>query len=404
MVPCRAPTLETALPDHDQPLTGVRILDFTQNLPGPYATSVLRAMGAEVVKVEPPTGDAARAIEPFFSMLNRGKQSVVLDLRDPSSAAPLRALVEWADVLVEGFRPGVMGRLGCNAATARTWNPRLVYVSISAWGQSGPRVRQPAHDLNTQALTGLCHLERDRRGVPRGTTLPLADLSTAMNAVASICAALAARGAEGPGTTLDIAMSDALLSWVHVWGEGVDLAGQARRVLDKQGTLMSAVGQRLLVGELERRKLYALPQYSTYRAGDGQWLTLGIVGERHFWRALCGALNLGPAARIPMPVLGALSPLMRRLIAMRLRRRPRAHWLKVLAEAGVPAAAVLTRDEAQAEPQFRQRGLVDAGGQVLAAVAQARHVDEPPPALGQHTDEITARLRVSAPAQNGVVE
>ena len=146
------------------PLSGLKVLDFSQNLPGPYATFLLACWGADVIKVEPPKGDPARFMEPFFSMVNRGKRSVVLDLRDERSRSAVEALVRWADVLVEGFRPGVMDRLGCGFARAKELNPRIVYCSISAYGQEGPMRDHPGHDLNLQATSGVCHLERDADG------------------------------------------------------------------------------------------------------------------------------------------------------------------------------------------------------------------------------------------------
>jgi crotonobetainyl-CoA:carnitine CoA-transferase CaiB-like acyl-CoA transferase len=142
----------------EAPLSGIRVLDLTQNLPGPYATLTLASLGAEVVKIEPPKGDPARHIQPLFSMLNQGKKSVVLDLRDDGAKAALRRLVEQSDVLVEGFRPGVMARLGCSPEAALSWNPRLVWCSISAWGRSGPLATAAGHDVNVQAMTGLCWL------------------------------------------------------------------------------------------------------------------------------------------------------------------------------------------------------------------------------------------------------
>ena len=156
------------------PLAGVKVLDFTWNLPGPYATARLVSLGATVWKIEPPRGDPAREVGALFDWLNQGKQSVVLDLKDDASRRHIEALITSADVLVEGFRPGVMQRLGCGPDRARALNPGLVWCSISAFGQEGPARGVPGHDLNLQALSGLCHLERDRRGRPRPTVLPVA--------------------------------------------------------------------------------------------------------------------------------------------------------------------------------------------------------------------------------------
>jgi crotonobetainyl-CoA:carnitine CoA-transferase CaiB-like acyl-CoA transferase len=373
-----------------RPLTGVQVLDFTVNLPGPYASFLLASLGAEVIKVEPPRGDPARHMEPMFTFLNRGKRSVMLDLRDPTTRPALRALVERADVLFEGFRPGVMGRLGCDWETARDWNPRLIYCSISAFGQEGPRVHQPGHDLNLQALAGVCHLERDAHGRPRGSVLPVADLSTSLGAVASVCAALVARGPEGPGRYLDVAMSDAVLSWAHIWGEGIDLAAQAREAL---GTGAAAkVVERTLLERMDREKLYTMPQYGVYRTRDRRWLAIGIVDEKHFWQGLCEATGLGRLANLSMSARIAGGPFFRRLIGAVLRRRNLEHWLARFEEAGVPATPVLRPDETKQEPQFQARGLLDDEGRVRAPLPGAEHPQRPAPELGEHTEQVLAEL------------
>lgn len=371
------------------PLTGLKVLDFSQNLPGPYATFLLACWGAEVIKVEPPKGDPGRFMEPFFSMVNRGKQSVVLDLRAPESRAAVEALVRWADVLVEGFRPGVMDRLGCGFARARELNPRIVYCSISAYGQEGPLRDHPGHDLNLQALSGVCHLERDGEGEPRGTMLPIADLSSSLLAVSSICAALTDRS---EARYLDVAMADGVLSWSSVWGRGVDLAGNAKRGLGS-GPIVEVL-TRPLVAFLERAKLYAMPHYGVFRARCGRWLTLGIVDEAHFWKALVEELDLAPFAKLPMPARIAAGPALRPLIARRLKRRDRDAWLRRFEELGVPASPVLTPEEAAADAQVRARGLVDERGWMRAPLPSAIHPSSAAPQKGEHTEAVLRSLGV----------
>lgn len=379
---------------HDAPLSGLKVLDFSQNLPGPYATFLLACWGADVVKVEPPKGDPGRFMEPFFSMVNRGKRSVVLDLRAPESRAALEGLVRWADVLVEGFRPGVMDRLGCGFDHARALNPRIVYCSISAYGQEGPLRDHPGHDLNLQALSGVCHLERDADGAPRGAMLPIADLSSSLLAVSGICAALA--GGRESARYLDVAMADGVLSWSSVWGRGVDLATNARRGLSG-GALVDVI-TRPLIAYLERAKLYAMPHYGVFRARCGRWLSLGIVDEAHFWRALCEELDLAPFARLPMPARIAAGPALRPVIARRLRRRDRDDWLARFEKAGVPASPVLTPEEAAADPQVRARGLVDERGWMRAPLPGAVHPTRDAPKMGEHTDAVLRELGLSTSA------
>ncbi len=377
-------------------LEGLKVLDFSQNLPGPYATFLLASWGADVVKVEPPKGDPARFIEPFFSMVNRGKRSVVLDLRDPASRPALEALVRDADVLVDGFRPGVMKRLGCDWERARALNPQLVYCSISAFGQEGPLRELPGHDLNLQALSGVCHLEQDGDGTPRGTMLPVADLSTSLVAVASITAALSARDRTGEGAYLDVSMADAVLSWSNLWGLGVDFASTTEKQLGSGGPVAELL-TRPLIEHLARLKLYAMPQYQIYQCKNGGHLSLGIVDERHFWKAFCEVVGLGPFGRLPMPALTAAGPVIRPLIARRLRKRTADAWARRLSEAGVPAWPVRSPEEAAREPQVRARGMVDARGWIRAPLPGATHIEAGAPARGEHTDAVLAALGVTNP-------
>lgn len=381
--------------DEHAPLSGLRVLDFSQNLPGPYATFLLACWGADVIKIEPPKGDPARFMEPFFSMVNRGKRSVVLDLRDERNRNAVEALVRWADVLVEGFRPGVMDRLGCGFARAKELNPRIVYCSISAYGQRGPMRDHPGHDLNLQAASGVCHLERDAAGEPRGTLLPIADLSSSLLAVSAICAALAS-GRDRP-RYLDVAMADGVLSWSSLWGVGVDLAHDADRELSKGGPVARAL-TRPLVRHLERAKLYALPHYGVFRARDGKWLAIGIVDEGHFWRAICEELGLAPLSGLPMPVRIAAGPALRPVIAQRLRRRDRDEWLARFEKAGVPASPVLTPEEAARDPQVRARGLVGERGWIGSPLPGAIAPRRAAPKKGEHTEAVLRELGVETPA------
>lgn len=359
-------------------LEGVSVLDLTWNLPGPYASFVLASLGAAVTKVEPPSGDPARHMPRLFEALNREKRSLVLDLRTAEGQARLGEEILRADVLLEGFRPGVAARLGCDAERARKLNPRLVVCSISAWGQDGPLRDVPGHDLNAQALTGVCHLARDARGRPHGLPLPVADFSSAMAAVSAICAALYARERDGEGRVLDVAMADGALSWATVWGEGVDMGGDARRRVP--GVLRRAVGPWL--ERLDRERLHALPHYDLYRCRDGRWLSLGIVDEKHFWRALCEALGLRGVSNAPLPVRTLAGPVLRRWIARRLRTRTRDAWLETLRSAGLPVAPVLTPAAARVEPHLAAR-MVGPDGAVRAPVPGARFLSGSPPPLGE---------------------
>lgn len=378
--------------DEALPLAGLKVLDFSQNLPGPYATFLLSCWGADVVKVEPPKGDPGRFMEPFFSMVNRGKRSVVLDLRDAENRPHVEALVRWADVLVEGFRPGVMERLELGYPRAKALNPDLVYCSISAFGQDGPYRTHPGHDLNLQSLAGVSHLERDGKGEPGYSMLPIADLSSSLLAVSGICAARA----KGGGAYLDVAMADGVLSWVNVWGLGVDLAGGAKKQLGS-GLLVDAI-TRPLLEFLARAKLYAMPHYGVFRCADDRWISVGIVDEGHFWKALCEELDLGPMKKLPLAARIAAGPALKPVVARRLRGRACDEWLRRFEEIGVPASAVLSPEEAAGHPQVRARGLADARGWMKSPLPGAVHPDTPAPKRGEHTDAILAALTGEAAA------
>jgi crotonobetainyl-CoA:carnitine CoA-transferase CaiB-like acyl-CoA transferase len=413
------------------PLEGVRVLDFTQNLPGPYATLVLASLGAEVIKIEPPAGDTARAMPSLFGIVNAGKQSIVLDLKQPGVGETIAALVRGADVLVEGFRPGVMARLGCDAASARAINPRLIYCSISGYGQHGPHAGWPGHDLNFQALSGVCHMSRDEHGHPFGSALPIADLSSALTAVASVLAALFARERDGHGSTLDIAMVDTLLSWSHAWAEGLtphgssgaDTLSRAQPFIERgaaalpgplrplgervAGSIASwlgsehgrrradAVGERIKRSagyrKLERLRLHALPHYGLFRTRDDRWLSIAIVDEHKFWRALCHGLELPRLAAIPLAARFVGAAPLRRAVAAAVRRHDLAHWLVSFDREQVPVAPVLPIAEALADPLLRAR-MVDGGGRIGAPLPLVAATLGPAPELGQHTAHVLAAL------------
>ncbi len=408
-------------PNEKPSLAGLRVLDFTQNLPGPYATMVLHGLGAEVIKVEPPKGDTGRNVGKFFELVNGGKKSVVVDLKEPAARERLAALLPTVDVLVEGFRPGVMDELGFGAAAVRAAHPRIVYCSISAYGQDGPYRDRPAHDINLQALTGACDLGRDEDDRPRGGALPVADLSSSMTAAVAILAALYDRERTGEGRTIDIALSDTVASWCWVWGEGLTpsklelgsalpnvgkivakatktpWAAALVRALDDPRTQRFAdeLGAGLRSSDFFRRfervRLHALPHYGTYRCKDGQWLCIGIVDEDKFWRALCASLGLGDLGRIPLPGRFLLAPNLRPMVNAAIARRTRAEWLELMDLDAVPVSPVLDVGEAAQDPQLAHRRPHGASPAIPPPLAQV--VDPRPPKLGEHTAAVLGAAR-----------
>ncbi len=401
-----------------QPLLGIRVVDFTMNLPGPYATMLLRSLGAEVVKIEPPRGDTARVFPRLFEILNAGKDSVVVDLKDPAGQAAVRALLAEADVVVEGFRPGVMDKLGLGPHTVTQADDQIVYCSISGFGQEGPYRDHPGHDLNFQALTGVCHMLRDSHDRPLGGAIPFGDLSAAMTAVTSILAALVQRGRTGRGQVLDVAMVDTLLSWTYVWSEGLtpgdaSLAAAAEPTAealrkasaalpDSLGSVLGRLADGITEGRgkatleamtnrlrqskrvrsLERLRLHTLPHYTVYRTSDERYLSLGIVDEDKFWRRMCDVLGMSGAANLPLWGRFLAAAPLRKRVAARIAEAPLDHWVAAFREVGVPAAPVLTVEEALRDPQLRQRR--PTTGPVRGPWSLGEPVDAPPPKLGEH--------------------
>jgi crotonobetainyl-CoA:carnitine CoA-transferase CaiB-like acyl-CoA transferase len=410
-------------PSREAPLAGVRVLDFTQNLPGPYATLVLASLGADVIKIEPPSGDTARMTPRLFEIVNAGKRSCVLDLKDAAAAATLSRLLATADVVVEGFRPGVMAKFGADADAALRINPRLVYCSISGYGQDGPYVEYPGHDLNFQALTGVCDMSRDAREHPFGSALPIADLSSAMTAVSAILAGLFARERSGKGRAIDVAMIDTLRSWTHAWAEGLTpsdgrasglVAGLDRRLdehapagalgtaakrvsawLGRDDVLRraDAIGERVrktsTYRKLVRLRLHALPHYGLFRTRDDRWLSIAIVDEQKFWRALCEGLALPRLAAIPLGLRMVGAAPLRRWVAAAIARHDLAHWLQHFDRTKVPVAPVVPIDEVAADPQLAWR-LARTSAAVGAPVPLVATALGRAPTLGEHTAAVLA--------------
>src|SRR3984957_11733780 len=317
-------------------LSEVSVLDLSIWRPGPYATSLLVGLGADVVKVEPPGGDPMRHYPELFESVNAGKRSLMLDLKEPDGAGRRRALELAAegDVIVEGFRPGVMARLGLGEAAGRTLSPAVVYCSISGYGQQGPLALAPGHDLNYQAWAGA--LAPDG-GVAVMPPLPLADLASGMTAAFGICAALLGRGAGGPGTYLDLSMTDVMATWT----------GSASSVSDEDpvGGGGDAAGD-AGVGDGDREVVSGsrgVPGYGLFATADGRQVALGVVNEQHFWSALCIELGLADLGGLSFSERLARSEELAGAVTDAIGSRRRDDLVSSLLAAGVPAAPVLDR-------------------------------------------------------------
>lgn len=318
------------------PLSGLRVLDFSLLLPGPYATVTLADLGAEVVKIEPPAGDFARRMAgPMHAMANRNKRTLALDLKNPAARPLVERLARWADVVVEGFRPGVAQRLGIDHAALSALNPRLIYCSISGYGQSGPDRDRPGHDLNYLAASGALMFPGHWQGPPRRSGMPVADLAGASQAVIAILAALHERQHSGNGRYLDLALADAALAY-----------SAARHGVDAEGP--------------SRAHLY--PSNDLFETADGQTLALGII-EPHFWAGFVAATaDLDPGFGQPAwaDEAGRLADgdALHRRITELMRTRPAQEWLRRFARHDVPVQRLLSPAEAGRTPQALARALV----------------------------------------------
>ena len=336
-------------------------------------------LGAEVILVERPgTGDPARQFPAFHEALNRNKRAVAVDLKIESGREALRALLRTADIMLEGFRPGTMARLGFGWADVSALNPRLIMVSISGFGQDGPYRDRPAHDLSYQAMAGLLYAQA-RSGVPLPAgDLAIGDLSSAMFATVGALAALHERSRTGRGRHVDVSMTDGLVSWMSVM-LGPTMNGEAPADISAE------------------------PAYGAFRCGDDRLLTLSIAHEDWFWRPLCEALGMPEHARLKGPERVERRDELHEAIAARLASAPRSHWATAFDAGGIPWGPVNRLEQVLDDPHFRARGLFQsvecADGRSERHVVQplkfrdvVTRILRPSPALGEHTDEVLRSL------------
>lgn len=325
------------------PLQGLKVLDFSTLLPGPLASLILAEAGAHVIKVERPgTGDEMRTYTPRvggesvnFVMLNRGKQSLALDLKASGALETLRPLIEEADVLIEQFRPGVMARLGLGYEQVREMNPRIVYCSISGWGQTGPKANIAAHDLNYVAESGMLSLCAGADGAAVLPPLLAADIAGgALPAVMNIMFALRERDSTGTGRYLDISMADNLFVF-NYWGIGNGRAGAG----------WPRTGAELLTG--------GSPRYQIYRTADEKYLAVAALEDK-FWANFTRLIALPEALRDPAaPAAEAIAA-----VAQRIAAHTAAQWREVFAGHDVCCSIVATLEEAVNDPHTAARGLL----------------------------------------------
>jgi crotonobetainyl-CoA:carnitine CoA-transferase CaiB-like acyl-CoA transferase len=378
------------------PLEGLTVLDLSTQLSGPFCSMLLGDLGADVIKVERPgRGDDARAFPPFvngesapFMTFNRNKRSLALDLKRPGGRQICLRLAGGADVLLENFRPGVAERLGLGYAALAALNPRLVYGSISGFGQTGPYRDRGGFDLVAQGMSGLMSISGEEDGPPLRVPIPLSDLAAGMFAAIGILAALRARESTGAGQWVETSLLEAPIALAVYEAAQYFATGEVPRRLG-QGHRASA-------------------PYQPFRTRDG-WLTLGAAGQQ-FWPGLCRVVGLPALEGDPRFATNADRVRHRRelaaLLQERFEREPTARWLERLEAEGIPAGPVLGYDQVFADPHVRHRQMAvpvehpRAGptrvlGVPVKFAATPAGVRRPAPLLGEHTDEILAGLGYS---------
>ncbi len=375
------------------PLEDVKVLDFTRVMAGPFATMLLGDLGADVIKIEPPGGDDTRSWGPpwigrdsaYFMSTNRNKRSIIIDLKNPRSREVVERLVKRADVVLENFRPGVAEELGISYDKLSRINPRIIYCSISGFGQSGPYRDRPGYDLVALAMSGLMSITGEANRPPVKFGVPIADLTTALFAVISILSALYWREKTGKGQYIDMA------------------------ILDVQILLLSHQAfNYFATGEEPKRMGSAHPNivpYQAFETSDGYIVI--TVGSEKLWEKFCRAVERtdfldNPKFRTNADRVVNREELVEELSRM-FRSKPTSFWLEVLEKAGVPAAPVLTVGQALNNEHVRYRGMVveiehqEAGlikmlGTPFKLSETPGRVRAPPPIRGQHTYEILKEL------------
>jgi crotonobetainyl-CoA:carnitine CoA-transferase CaiB-like acyl-CoA transferase len=326
----------SAVPNSEQRglLTSVRVLDLSIWRPGPYATQLLVELGADVVKIEPPGGDPMRVFPTLFAVLNAGKRSAAVDLKDTAGKTAVLEAAAEADVVVEGFRPGVVRGLGVDDEGVRRMNPNVVYCSISGYGQHGPLAEHPGHDINYQSWAATLEPRSpdEEPVVPRP---PIADLAGGAYAAFAVCAALVQRSRTGEGESIDVSMTDVLASWTG--------AVPPLTLPDGQAVGGQVAG------------------YGTFQTADGGWVALGVISEDHFWTGLTRTLGLDDAAALTFPERLALGNSLTERIAKAIAERDRDDVVRELASSGVPASPILSQHEMVRADVFRARGTVADG-------------------------------------------
>ena len=378
----------------DAPLSGITVLDFSHALAGPYCTMLMAAYGAEVIKVEGPEGDIGRTWGPpflgsdaaYFVGLNSGKKSLAIDLKTPQGLEACRKLSLQADIVVENFRPGTMNRLGLDYASLSAANPRLIYVSISGYGQTGPRRLEPAMDLIIQSASGLMSITGTEQGETVKTGHSIADITAGLFSLIGAMLALEARHRAGRGQFVDVSMMDTVMS-----------------------TMISNFARYLASGKIPKPMgtlFDGIVPYRNYMCADRE-ITIAVASDK-LWKSFCEAIGRTDLSDHPdynsnqlrVKNRGVLEPMLEAMF----RSRPAAHWGELFATHGVPATVVRNLKEVVEDEQTSARNMTPlvqhAGAGPIRVLGVPVQLSETPgrigsaaPLLGADTDAVLNELR-----------
>src|SRR5712692_1371476 len=373
-------------------LDGIRVIDLSRVIAGPWCGALLSDLGADVVKVEDTgSGDESRTWPPHkdgeaaaYLLFNRNKRGMALDLKAPEGVEVVKALVGDADVLIENFRTGTMEGFGLGYEALAAINPRLIYCSVSAFGRTGPRKDSPGYEALMQAFSGIMSITGEPGGQPVRAGVSFLDLSTGMLCAMGVCAAILQRERTGLGQRVDGSLLETAVSLLAFHAEGYLLTGLVPKALGSSHPSLSP--------------------YRNFKCKDGQWIFIAAANDR-FWLKLAGALGLSDLAADPRFAVNQqrvenrveLETLLERVIG----ERDREPLLKLLAEADVPAAPVNTVDQVMTDPQTVERGIIQkvahptlgeipVVGTPIKFSRMAPRVRRAAPLRGEHTDQILA--------------
>ncbi len=374
-------------------LAGLRVIDLTQVMAGPFCTMLLADFGADVIKVEPPNGDSTRTMpgaigtdSPSFNAVNRGKRSVVLNLKTREGVDTVKELIRDADIFVENYRPGALEKLGLGYADLSAINPRLIYASISGYGQTGPHRHKGGFDLVAQGVSGIMSVTGDAGGAPVKSGIPLTDLGAGLFATIGILAALEYRHRTGKGQQVDTSLLDAGVG-LSVWESTQYFSGRG-------------VPERL--GSAHRMSA----PYQAFRCADG-YITLGGANDRSFHR-ICEVLGHPEWKAMPEFLTDGMRIRNRADLAARIEAitstQSRAHWLELFEANGIPSGPINDYAQVFQDAQVLARELVvDVAHPTLGAIkalgspikmsATPADVKRRAPLLGEHTEEVLSRSK-----------